>query len=157
MLVTGYRPVGLSNGGGNGKPPVVLPFGGDVNAQGDAAANHPGERFDTVVTRTQGSRIDTLRETLLCLSAQTSQNFEVCIVGHNLEVDAQLAVERVIADLHDGMRQRVRLVRVEGGTRAEPLRTREAVASETPASWATSLRRTAGIGGSFVVRRSSRR
>lgn len=79
------------------------------------------EFFLTVVTRTQGRRIDTLRETLLCLSAQTSQDFEVCIVGHNLEVEAQLAVERVIADLHDGMRQRVRLIRVDGGTRAEPL------------------------------------
>lgn len=77
--------------------------------------------FLTVVTRTQGRRIDTLRETLLCLSAQTSQNFEVCVVGHNLDVEAQLAVERVIADLHDGMRQRVRLIRVDGGTRAEPL------------------------------------
>ncbi|WP_426688358.1 methyltransferase domain-containing protein [Rhodanobacter ginsengiterrae] len=79
--------------------------------------------FLTVVTRTQGSRIDTLREVLLCLSAQTCQDFEVCVIGHDLDLERQLAVERVIADLHASMRERVRLVRVDGGTRATPLNT----------------------------------
>lgn len=77
--------------------------------------------FLTVVTRTQGKRIETLRETLLCLSAQTCQDFEVCIIGHDLDVDRQLGVERVIADLHGSIRDRVRLVRVDGGSRATPL------------------------------------
>lgn len=82
----------------------------------------PAERpFLTVVTRTQGTRIETLRETLLCLSAQTCQDFEVVVVGHDLDVPAQLAVERVIADLHDSIRDRVRMVRVYGGSRATPL------------------------------------
>lgn len=77
--------------------------------------------FLTVVTRTQGRRIETLRETLLCLSAQTCQDFEVCIIGHDLDVERQLGVERVIADLHESIRDRVRLVRVNGGSRATPL------------------------------------
>ncbi|WP_238389864.1 methyltransferase domain-containing protein [Pseudoxanthomonas koreensis] len=77
--------------------------------------------FLTVLTRTQGRRIDTLRETLLCLSAQTCQDFEVVVVGHDLDVESQLAVERVIADLKDGMRERVRLLRIDGGSRAKPL------------------------------------
>ena len=77
--------------------------------------------FLTVVTRTQGTRIGTLRETLLCLSAQTCQDFEVCVVGHDLDVDRQLEVERVIADLHASIRNRVSLVRVSGGSRAAPL------------------------------------
>lgn len=77
--------------------------------------------FLTVVTRTQGKRIATLRETLLCLSAQTCQDFEVCIIGHDLDVQRQLDVERVIADLHTSIRERVRLVRVNGGSRATPL------------------------------------
>lgn len=81
----------------------------------------PATPFLTVVTRTQGSRIETLRETLLCLSAQSCQDFEVCVIGHDLDVARQLAVERVIADLHGSMRERVRLVRVYGGTRATPL------------------------------------
>lgn len=81
----------------------------------------PASPFLTVVTRTQGRRIDTLRETLLCLSAQTCQDFEVIVVGHNLEVEDQLAVERVLADLHQSMQSRVRLVREYGGGRAAPL------------------------------------
>lgn len=79
--------------------------------------------FLTVVTRTQGRRIQTLRETLLCLSAQTCQDFEVCVIGHDLDVERQLDVERVIADLHGSIRDRVRLVRVNGGSRATPLNT----------------------------------
>lgn len=79
------------------------------------------EYFLTVLTRTQGRRIDTLREVLLCLSAQTQQDFEVLIVGHDLDVERQLLVEGVIAELHSGIRDRVRLLRVEGGTRATPL------------------------------------
>lgn len=71
--------------------------------------------------RTQGNRSATLREALLCLSAQTSQDFEVCVVGHDLDAERQHAVEAVIADLHDDMRRRVRLVRAAGGTRATPL------------------------------------
>lgn len=77
--------------------------------------------FLSVITRTQGKRIDTLRDVLLCLSAQTSQDFEVCVVGHKLSREAQLAVERVIDDTHAGLRQRVRLIRVDHGTRTTPL------------------------------------
>ena len=71
--------------------------------------------------RTQGKRIATMREALLCLSTQTSQDFEVCIVGHDLDADRRRAVEGVIAELHDEMRGRVRLVLAAGGTRATPL------------------------------------
>jgi glycosyltransferase involved in cell wall biosynthesis/SAM-dependent methyltransferase len=89
--------------------PVV---GGDVDT---------GAPFLTVVTRTQGTRTAMLREALLCLSAQTCQDFEVCVVGHDLTVERQLDVERLIADLHDDIRDRVRLIRVSGGTRGTPL------------------------------------
>lgn len=81
----------------------------------------PSRPFLTVLTRTQGRRIETLRETLLCLSAQSCQDFEICIIGHDLDVERQLNVERVIADLHASIRDRVRLLRVNGGSRATPL------------------------------------
>lgn len=77
--------------------------------------------FLTVVTRTQGQRIASLRETLLCLSAQSDQDFEVLIVGHSLTLDQQLRVERVIADQHASMRAKTRLVKVDQGERAAPL------------------------------------
>ena len=77
--------------------------------------------FLTVVTRTQGKRIASLRETLLCLSAQSDQDFEVLVVGHMLTLEQQLAVERVISDLHASMRAKTRLVKVDQGERAAPL------------------------------------
>lgn len=77
--------------------------------------------FLSVITRTQGKRLDTLRDVLLCLSAQTCQDFEVCVIGHKLSSQAQLGVERVIEDTHEEMRTRVRLIRVDDGNRTRPL------------------------------------
>jgi SAM-dependent methyltransferase len=77
--------------------------------------------FLSVVTRTQGRRLDTLRDVLLCLSAQTCQDFEVCVIGHKLSPQAQLDVERVIEDTHEGLRARIRIIRVEDGNRTRPL------------------------------------
>lgn len=78
-------------------------------------------RFLSVVIRTVGRRIETLRESLLCLSAQTSQDFEVIIAGHNLDVERQIAVEQLIDELQAGVRERVRLVTIDGGGRSAPL------------------------------------
>jgi hypothetical protein len=77
--------------------------------------------FLTVVTRTQGRRLGTLRETLLCLSAQTDQDFEVIVAGHRLDLERQLAVERVIEDQHAVMRSKIRLLKVDRGNRTAPL------------------------------------
>lgn len=92
--------------------------GPSVQSMAEAGAPAP---FLSVITRTQGKRIDTLRDVLLCLSAQTSQDFEVCVIGHKLTREAQIAVERVIEDTHADLRQRVRLIRVDHGTRTTPL------------------------------------
>lgn len=77
--------------------------------------------FLSVITRTQGKRPDTLRDVLLCLSAQTCQDFEVCVIGHKLTPEDQLTVERVIEDTNEGLRGRVRLIRVSDGNRTRPL------------------------------------
>lgn len=79
--------------------------------------------FLSVVIRTTGTRIATLREGLLCLSAQSDQDFEVVIVGHNLSVPSQIDVERLIEQLHSSFRKRVRLELVKGGGRSVPLNT----------------------------------
>lgn len=86
------------------------------------AATQPDEEFFlTVVTRTQGKRCEELREAMLCLMAQESQDFHVLVMGHNLDHSRQLAVEKVISDLPVEFQKRVELVRVEGGGRAAPL------------------------------------
>ncbi len=100
-------------------PGPVSKVGADVPSVVQQVANP----FLSVVIRTTGMRIGTLREGLLCLSAQSDQDFEVLIVGHNLEIPAQIEVERLIEHLHPTFRTRVRLVRVDGGGRSVPLNT----------------------------------
>jgi SAM-dependent methyltransferase len=96
--------------------PVVaaLDEGGEPRAEKTAP-------FLSVVTRTQGRRLQTLRDALLSMSAQTDQDFEVLVVGHRLDSDSQLAVERVIEDTHAQMRSKTRLIRVDHGNRTAPL------------------------------------
>ncbi|WP_243039095.1 methyltransferase domain-containing protein [Dyella sedimenti] len=92
--------------------------------QGEAPNSRESESkppFLSVITRTQGTRLDTLRDVLLCLSAQSSQDFEVCIIGHKLSPEAKLAVERVIDDTHAEFKARIRLISVDDGNRTRPL------------------------------------
>ena len=77
--------------------------------------------FLTAVVRTQGRRMHTLRETLLCLGGQTDLDIEVLVIGHRLGPDAIKGVERVIDDQPEQMRRRTRLIRVEDGNRVRPL------------------------------------
>jgi len=83
-----------------------------------APENRP---FLTAVIRTQGRRIHTLRETLLCLYGQTDLDIEVLVVGHRLAPDAIKRVERAIDDQPEEMRMRTRLMRVDDGNRVRPL------------------------------------
>lgn len=85
---------------------------------------HPDDSaapFLTIVTRTQGRRLDTLRDVLLCLSAQTSQSFELLVIGHKLEPEIARKVERVIDDTHEDMRRKIRFIKVHDGNRTRPL------------------------------------
>jgi hypothetical protein len=83
--------------------------------------SEPAVPFLTVVTRTQGRRLNLLREVILCLSAQTDQDFELIVVGHRLDTQQQLGVERILADTHERMRSKIRFLRVESGNRTAPL------------------------------------
>lgn len=77
--------------------------------------------FLTVLTRTQGKRIAELRETLLCLTAQSNINFEVLIVGHKVkDPDAEKVIE-LIDQLPADMRKKVRYIPLNTGNRAAPL------------------------------------
>jgi ubiquinone/menaquinone biosynthesis C-methylase UbiE/glycosyltransferase involved in cell wall biosynthesis len=98
--------------------PVVAGVGHVPYVEHRESANKP---FLSVVIRTVGKRISTLRESLLSLSAQTCQDFEVVIAGHNLDVERQVAVEGLIEELLAEMRQRTRLLKVDGGGRSAPL------------------------------------
>ena len=77
--------------------------------------------FLTVLLRTQGRRIEPLKDALLCLSAQTDTDFEVIVLEHDAFEEDAAAVKQVIARLEPEFAARVRLLEVQGGTRAKPL------------------------------------
>ena len=76
------------------------------------------EYFLSVVMRTQGQRIPEITEALLCLVAQRNQDFEVLIVAHHLDAAARREIERVIAGTPPLFSRRIRIVRVDHGSRA---------------------------------------
>ncbi|CAH0131377.1 glycosyltransferase family A protein [Microbacterium sp. Bi128] len=77
--------------------------------------------FLTVVLRTQGHRSETLRDSLLCLAGQSSDDFEVLVMCHHTDEDEQRTVEELVAAQPRSFRERIRVVRVSGGRRARPL------------------------------------
>jgi SAM-dependent methyltransferase len=77
--------------------------------------------FLSVILRTQGRRPQELREALLCLAAQTDDDFEVLVVAHRTTVAEQVVVERLIDELPPGLARRTRLVLLDRGNRAAPL------------------------------------
>jgi glycosyltransferase involved in cell wall biosynthesis len=82
---------------------------------------HGPRPFLSVLVRTQGRRTASLSDVLLCLAAQTTDDFEVLLLAHDV-TDADAAVlESTTAGLPEGLRQRTTVVRVEGGGRSRPL------------------------------------
>lgn len=77
--------------------------------------------FLSVVMRTQGRRLQSLREALTCLAGQTDDDFEVLVMAHRVGLEQQVAVERVIEDTPLSLRRRIRYVKVEHGNRVAPL------------------------------------
>ncbi len=77
--------------------------------------------FLSVIIRTQGKRIEMLREALLCLEAQTCTDFEVWVLGHNVEQDDKEKVLAVIGDFTQEFKDRIFYEDVTGGTRTTPL------------------------------------
>ena len=77
--------------------------------------------FLTVIMRTQGRRDQELREALLCLAGQSSNDFELILVAHRVSVEQQIQIERVIEDQPAEFRGRIRLLLLDTGRRAAPL------------------------------------
>jgi GT2 family glycosyltransferase/LmbE family N-acetylglucosaminyl deacetylase len=76
--------------------------------------------FLSVIVRTQGRRLAALEENLLSLTAQTCQDFEVLLVGHDLG-PAGPAVASLVEAFPAAFGRRVRLSEVAGGGRSRPL------------------------------------
>lgn len=76
--------------------------------------------FLSVITRTQGRR-GTLTDTLVCLAAQTDDDFEVVLVVNTPADDDAAAVDALVAAHDDHFRSRVRVLRLHRSHRVEPL------------------------------------
>lgn len=77
--------------------------------------------FLSVLLRTQGKRLEPFRDALLCLTAQTDQDFEVIVLEHDAAPEDAAAVRAIIDSQEQSFRDRLRLIEVTGGTRATPL------------------------------------
>jgi glycosyltransferase involved in cell wall biosynthesis len=89
-----------------------------------------GDRpFLTVLLRTQGRRLEPIKDALLCLAAQTDQDFEVVIIDHDSTPEGATGVRLVVDSQPPSFRDRIRIVEVTGGTRSRPLNAGIAVAN----------------------------
>jgi hypothetical protein len=75
----------------------------------------------SVILRTQGNRIEALKDALLCLQAQTDQAFEIILLVHNAEASAEAAVAVIVEEFRAHFGNRLSLENVRGGTRSAPL------------------------------------
>ncbi|HZD67250.1 MAG TPA: glycosyltransferase, partial [Acidimicrobiales bacterium] len=99
--------------------PVLLP---DRPAPGGAhRGEDDGAPFLSVLVRTQGTRCDTLAETLVSLAAQTCRDFEVLVLAHDVNPGGLGALRGLIGGFGPGPVGGARLIPVRGGGRARPL------------------------------------
>lgn len=75
----------------------------------------------SIVTRTQGRRPWGLRDVFSGLDCQTDQDYELVIVGHELNDEAFSLVTSLIAEAPERVKTRTRFVTVCGGGRSRPL------------------------------------
>lgn len=93
----------------------------EMFAQPNVEVGHKSQPFLSVVLRTQGQRTEQLSDALLCLSAQTSDDFELIVVLHDSPGNKISNVETIIRGYDESFVSRTRLLSVEGGSRARPL------------------------------------
>lgn len=80
-----------------------------------------GRPFLSVLLRTQGRRIEPLKDALLCLAAQTDEDFEVLVLVHDAFAEDLADVRAAVDAQPAAFRSRLSLIEVTGGTRAKPL------------------------------------
>lgn len=128
-----------------------------------AVAARPEGAFLSVLLRSQGNRPALLLEALTTLAAQTDDDFEVILLGHDLARPARDEIERLVGDFPQGFAARVALHFVDGGSRSRPLNVGLDVASGkyaaflddddvVTAHWVETFRRAAATSPGSVLR-----
>ena len=101
-------------------PGVDAP-GVDAVGAGPSTPGSAAPLFLSVLLRTQGRRAATLQESLLCLAAQTCDDFEVLTLLHDGDERSADSVRELVEEFHESFSRRVRVVSVSGGGRCRPL------------------------------------
>jgi hypothetical protein len=92
-----------------------------VHDNGERVDGPAARPFLSVLLRTQGKRPGTLQESLLCLAAQSCDDFEVLVLLHNGTDGTASSLSEMVGEFHPSFAQRVRVVEVYGGGRSRPL------------------------------------
>jgi glycosyltransferase involved in cell wall biosynthesis/2-polyprenyl-3-methyl-5-hydroxy-6-metoxy-1,4-benzoquinol methylase len=77
--------------------------------------------FLSVITRTRGIRPHTLRDTLMSLAGQSSQDFEMIIVIHNAAESVLDNIQQLACEFPPSFRDRVRVIACNRPGRSSPL------------------------------------
>ena len=77
--------------------------------------------FLTVITRTQGTRLLCLEETLTCLAGQSSRDFELVLACHRVSAEALAAARALLGRMPAWLQEQTRVLAVERHGRSAPL------------------------------------
>ena len=77
--------------------------------------------FLSVLLRTQGRRLESFKDALLCLTSQTDQDFEIIVLEHDVTPADSQSVRKILERLPPEFLSRLQLIEVVGGGRAKPL------------------------------------
>lgn len=77
--------------------------------------------FLSAIVRTRGNRPVGLSEALLCLRAQTNQDFEVVLIAHNAPDEGKKVVKQIIDEQPETFRNKIRYIELDRGTRTTPI------------------------------------
>ncbi len=83
--------------------------------------DHSKNPFLTIITRTQGSRPEMLRETLLSLAAQSDEDFELIMIGHKVSQAQDAELKGIIASQPPSLQSKIRYMTLDHGNRTTPI------------------------------------
>ena len=77
--------------------------------------------FLSVICRTQGKRIEEFQQALASLQGQSCKDFELLVVGHDIDEEAESRIVACLDELDEWMRGKTMFLKASGGTRSRPL------------------------------------
>lgn len=93
----------------------------DILEEKKSVSENEEKVFLSVITRTQGKRLEALNEALLSLAGQSCMDFEVLIMAHNVEDESKKKILEIIEETPDYLRKKIRFIPVTGGNRSTPI------------------------------------